>query len=188
MKTFTRVLVVTFLFILTARPSYIVQAPSGPIFAQTQTVTIANSVTETTLVGLGTGSVTLPANFFTVGKTITLRMWGFHSTVSNANITINVKLGGATVATTGAAASGNATNATFELQSMITCRTTGAGGTAFTQGYYDEYHVNGAKVGLTNTGTNAINTTIPLTLDVTATWGTMSASDTISATNFNISQ
>lgn len=188
MKTFTRVLVVTFLFILTARPSYIIQAPLGPIFTQTQTVTVGNSVAETTIVGLGAGSVTLPANFFTVGKTVTLRMWGFHSTVANANITVNLKLGGTTVATTGAAASGNATNATFEFQAMITCRTTGIGGTVSTQGYYDEYHVNGAKVGLTNTGTNTINTTIPLTLDVTAAWGTMSPSDTISATNFTVSQ
>ena len=161
--------------------------PPAPIFTQTQTVTVANTVTETSLVGTGVGSVTLPANFFTTGKTINLHLWGIHSTVSNANLTVNLKLSGVTVATTGTVTGGNGTNSIFEMQAIITCRSTGAMGTVFVQGFYDEYNLNGAKAGLPNTTTNTVDTTGTIAVDVTFTWGTASPSDTISATNFTIS-
>ena len=168
--------------------SSITQVPPYTLFTQTQTITVANTVAETSLVGTGVGSVTLPANFFTVGRSINIRLWGIHSSVANPNVTLSVKLNGTPIMTTGAHASGNGANDTFEMQGIITCRSTGAMGTVFSQGFYDEYNQNGAKVGLANTTTNTVNTTAVLVVDVTFTWGTMSLSNTISATNLILSQ
>jgi len=158
----------------------------NPLFTQTQTVTVANTAVETSLVGTGVGSVVIPANFFYVGRSLNIRVWGVHSSVANPNVTVNVKLNGSTVMTTGAHTSGNGTNDTFEMQGIITCRSTGVMGTVFSQGFYDEYNQNGAKQGMANTGTNTVDTTGPLTFDITFTWGTMSASNTISATNLTL--
>ena len=157
-----------------------------PIFAQTQTVTVANTAAETTLVGTGQGSVTLPANFFYAGKSIKLTMLGYHSSTANPNITINLKLGGTTISTTGAHSSGNGSNDVFKIENWITCRTAGATGTIFAQGEYDEIHTSGLVAGMPNTGTDTIDTTGTLAVNITVTWGTADPGNTISATNFII--
>lgn len=76
------------------------------LFAQTTNQTVANTVTETTLIDGGVGTLALPANFFKVGKSIRFELLGYHSSTANPNITIKVKLGSTVVLTTGAVTSG----------------------------------------------------------------------------------
>lgn len=159
--------------------------PILPIFAQTATITIASSAAEATLVGGGTGSVTLPANFFVQGKAIRLRMSGFHSSAASPTITIKVKIGGTTIATA-SGTSGNGSNDVFIVQMDITCRSTGVTGTIFGQGQYAELHTGGLVAGLPTTAATTVDTTGTLAIDITGQWGTSSASNTISATNFTI--
>jgi hypothetical protein len=163
-------------------------AAAGALFRQTQSVTVANTVTETTLIGTGVGSVTLPAAFFNAGTTLKVRVFGTHSAVSAPNIQLRVKLGSTTVLDTGAVASGNSTNALFSLEGYITCRTTGATGTVFSQGWYNERTAAGALTTfpMVNTTTSTIDTTGTLAVSVTLQWGTASASDTATATNLII--
>lgn len=156
-----------------------------PIFAQTQTVTVGNTVTETTLVGTGQGSATLPANFFFVGKTIRCKMLGFHSSTGGPTVTFRFKLGGTTVATA-TGASGNGTNDGFMVEVYITCRSIGATGTIFAQGQYAELHSGGLVDGLTPTATTTVDTTGTLAVNITIEWGTAVAGNTASATNFTI--
>src|SRR5207247_672231 len=61
------------------------------LFTGTQTVTVANTVTETSLMPTGQGSLTLPAAYLTAGKTVRFRCKGFWSTkaVGPGNITFN---------------------------------------------------------------------------------------------------
>jgi len=157
-----------------------------PLFAQTQTVTVGNSNTETTLVGTGVGSATLPANFFFAGKSIKLRMSGVYSSTGSPTITVKVKIGGSTFLTTGAATSGSGTNNVFEISANITCRSVGATGTIFAQGYYSEEHAGGVLADMPNTAVTTIDTTGTLAINITVQWGTMAAGNTISATNFTI--
>lgn len=156
-----------------------------PIFAQTQTVTVGNTVTETTLVGTGQGSVTLPANFFFVGKSIRCKMLGYHSSTANPTITIRFKLGGSTVATA-TGSSGNGSNDAFAIEFYITCRSIGGTGTIFGQGQYAELHTGGLVAGMATTATTTIDTTGTLAANITVEWGTAAAGNTISATNFTI--
>jgi hypothetical protein len=147
-------------------------------------VTVANTTTETTLTGTGTGSLTLPANFFNAGTTLKLRVFGLHSAAATPTIRIRVKLGAVTVLDTGTVNSGNSTNALLSIDAWITCRTTGATGTVFAQGWYNERTASALNTfPMANTTTSTIDTTGTLAADVTLQWGTASASDTATATN-----
>jgi hypothetical protein len=164
----------------------VTQTLQGVIFTQTNSVTVANTVTETALSGTGVGTLTLPANFFVAGKTLNFNMMGFHSSTANPNINIRVKLGSTTVLTTGAVTSGNGSSNGFEAYGEITCRTTGSSGTVIGQGVYNEMHSSGAREDMVNTTTTTINTTTSQTLSITVEWGTASASNTITSTNFSV--
>lgn len=152
-----------------------------PIFAQTASVTVANTASELTLVGSGYGSLTLPANFFITGKTIKVTVSGVRSATAAPTIQIKVKLGSTTVLDSTAVTSGNQTNQAFVIQGWITCRSAGGSGTVFCQGVYSE--VGNAQFGMANTGTQTIDTTTTQTVNVTVQWGTASSSNTITATN-----
>jgi hypothetical protein len=157
--------------------------PEAILFVQTQTVTVANTTTETTLLGTGVGSLILPANFLIAGRSIRVRGFGYHSSTGNPTVTIRFKLGTTTVGTiTGAG--GNGTNDGFEFDGILTCRTTGASGTVQAQGKYQELHPAGLIEGGGNTSTTTLDTTINNQLNITFQWGTASASNTISLTNF----
>lgn len=157
--------------------------PLDALFSQTASVTVANTTTETSLTNGGSGSLTLPANFFIPGRTISLVMWGYHSSVANPNITVKVKFGSTVILTTGAVASGNSTNTAVKLDCTITCRTVGATGTVFAQGTYTEAGTGANIFDMTNTATTTIDTTASQTVDITVQWGTASASNTITSTN-----
>jgi len=158
------------------------QNPFGSLFSQTATVTVANTTTETTLIGAGEGSVTLPADFFIVGRSIKLYACGVHSSTGNPTITVRVKYGSTTIGTiTGT--SGNGSNDTWTLQGIYTLRTAGSSGTLMGQSEFFEVHPNGLRVGTDATTTTTINTTASNALNITVQWGTASSGNTISATN-----
>lgn len=156
------------------------------LFAQTADDTVANTVDETTLVSTGQGSVTIPANTFSVGKSFIFLMSGFHSATGNPNITIKVKLNSTVIATTGVVSSGNGTNNYFEVRANLTCRTTGSSGTISCQGYYTESGGGGNGFSMVNTSPVTVDTTIDQDVDITVTWGTADSGNTITATNFTI--
>lgn len=162
------------------------QYETNSLFIQTQSVTVANTVTETAITGTGIGTLTLPANFLVAGKTIRLRGQGFNSSTGTPNITIKIKFGSTVILTTGVIATGNGTNDGFDFEGVITCRTTGGSGTVFSQGYYFELHTLGVKSDMTNTATTTIDTTTTQALTATVEWGTAAAGNTITMTNFTM--
>lgn len=154
------------------------------LYSQAASVTVANTVTTTSIISAtgAQGSVTLPANFFSAsGVALKIRVWGIHSASGNPTIDWKVSIGGTTVLDTTAVTSGNSTNQAFDIDAVITCRTTGTTGTVFGQGKYIE--VGNALFPMSNTGTQTINTTISNVIDINVTWGTASASNTLTATN-----
>ena len=163
---------------------------SGVIFTQTANQTVVNTVTETTLIGTGVGTVTLPANFLksafgTAGRTIRITARGIYGTDLVApTLNIRVKLGSTTVVSTGViTTAANLTNKFWEATAYITCRTSGATGTVMGNGAFlhdDALANNTLSIwGMTNTGTTTINTTEAQAIDVTAEWGTADADNTI---------
>ena len=159
----------------------------GSVFVQTASATVANTITETTLVGTGTGSVTLPANFFAIGKSIKSEMWGTIANLVTPTIRLKAKLGAVTVIDTTAATMSTITGTNlFYTEGMISCRTTGATGTVFGQGLVLYYTGVTGLAGLAspNTTTSTIDTTASQVFDITITWGTANAANTITSTNF----
>jgi hypothetical protein len=155
----------------------------GILFAQTSTASCTNTVTETTISSSGLGSLTLPANFFMVGRSLKFEAFGYHSSTGNPTITIKIKYGSTVIATmTGS--SGNGTNNTFSLIGVTTCRTIGSSGLVFTQSALQELHSNGLRVGNNATATVTINTTTSNAISITAQWGTANSGNNIHLTNF----
>ena len=165
------------------------QATGTVLFTQTSTVTVANTVTETAITDGGVGSLTLPANYLVAGRSFRLFGSGFHSNANNNTLRIRVKLGSVTVLDTGAQGSNASTNDGFIISANITCRTTGASGTVMAQGEYKEFTGTPSAhdtYQLVNTATTTIDTTASNAISITVEWGTASASNTISLTNFTV--
>ena len=155
------------------------------LFTQTASVTIADTVTQTSVVSTGVGSVTLPANFFVVGKTVRVTALGFHSSTGSPSVNVRIKVDGVTIAT-GTVASGNGTDDGFVIEGILTCRSTGVSGTLQGQGRYAELHSSGAQVGLVDLAPETIDTTIANVVDVTFKWNTAAAGNTITCTNVTL--
>lgn len=165
----------------------------GCPFSQIADVTVANTGTETTLVSTGAGIVgtaTLPANFFTAGKTIRLVAAGIYSTAATVaqTLTIRVKYGSTTLVATAAISKVNVlANRAWSLDVLITCRTVGGTGTVYAQGVGGFFHWSSASVPaaaeLVSTGTVTIDTTAASALSVTAQWNSGAVGDTITCTN-----
>lgn len=160
------------------------------LFTGTTAVTVGNTGTETSLMPSGIGGLTIPANFLIPGKTLRIKLKGYYSTTTvPGNVTANFKLGGTTVATTGAdAAVGSLTNLFWEAEIDVACVTTGSSGTAWIQGkvLLEVAALSCDVNGMTNTSTTTLNTTTGLTIDFTWTWGTANASNTITLTNVSV--
>ena len=170
----------------------------GTTFTQTTAVAIAFNpigTTETTLTGAGTGTLTLPANFLTVGKTIRVIARGYYtSSVSSAKtLNMRVRLGGLTgtvVGATGAIATTNGISAKlWVLDTHITCYATGASGTVWAQGFFRPMTgaVADAAWAMGNAATVTIDTTSALAVDVTGQWGAgVESGPSITCTNLTI--
>jgi hypothetical protein len=158
--------------------------PRAP-FAQTASVTVASTASETTLVGAGAGSATIPANAWYVGKTIRVRVSGYLSDTGTPTLTVKIKFGSTVILTTGAItlASG-VSNVGWQIEGTITCRTVGGSGTVFAQGTF-QYN-NSVPTNIVNTAAVTIDTTASQAVSATATWSASSASNTITATNLSI--
>jgi len=157
------------------------QTALGPI--------ITNTVVETSLVGTGVGSLSVPANFFKVGDSFIAKMCGHLSCLQNQTIHFRVKSNGITIADAGVFQMDITTNKFFELALDFTVAKIGAAGVAelFTNGQYSYNHnTQGAIAGnnfasITNT---TFDTTILNALSITAQWGSASASNSIQSQNF----
>ena len=158
----------------------------GSIFTATADKTVANTVTETSLVGTGFGTTTLPANFFIAGKTVKVRLNGKIATTGTPTAQVKVYLGSTAVVDTTAATLTAITGTTYwEANFVLTCRSTGGSGSVYGQGQVNYYTaVNGiAGIAAPTTSVTTVDTTASNVLDVKLTWGTASASNTITATN-----
>lgn len=168
------------------------QAITTCIFTATADKTVNNTTAETSIIGTGIGTITLPANFFVPGKTIRISGGGAYSTTTVAgNLAIKVKYGTTTLATgTISNLIGSATNLAFQFSNTITCRTVGATGTIITDGsgsYDSAGTLARSFIPLNNAGAAVtIDTTAITILDVTATFATLSASNTLKITNLRI--
>lgn len=164
-------------------------ATANAQYGATASGTVGNSVAEATLIGSGTGSLTVAANAFTAGKSMLVYAWGNMGDTGVPTLRLRAKIGGVTILDTTAFNASLVTGTTlWQVSSYITCRTTGAGGTGIAQGVFSYFTTASVQTNqqMVNTTTFALNTTVTNVVDFTAQWGTADPLNTITATNFSL--
>jgi len=168
------------------------QGPPGTngLYAQTALGTlITNTTVETSLVGTGVGSLTVPANGFNVGDSFTARICGPLSCANNETIHIRVKANGVTIADAGVFQMKISTDKYFELMMDFTVTKIGGAGVAelFTNGQYSYNHNAAGEIAGNNfalISNTVFDTTIINALSITAEWGLAKTANKIQSQNF----
>lgn len=157
---------------------------TGQRWSKSADTTVANTVTETTILDTGVGSKDVPANWAVVGRSVLIRFSGYFSTLLTPTLRFRVKIGSVTIVDSGAVATASGVaNSLFFYECRISYRSIGATGTAMAQmlGW------NGTvQIPVPNTGTSTTDTTAAQAINVTVEWGTANAANTITATNAQI--
>lgn len=159
------------------------RTPSPGLFSQIAVQTVANNNVETTLLGVGVGTLTIPANSFIVGNAYNYRTGGvFRDNANNTTFRFRLRNSGVLF---------DSGLLTLPLISALTpwnIDTTFSytGGTSMVTNFTFTYNNASDARGFTSQQVNtAFDPTIPNTLDFTVQWTVASANNTIQ-TNFGI--
>ena len=159
--------------------------PTSGLFAQTaDSATVTNTTTETSIIGTGVGSLTVPADAFAVGDSYHAKIGGVISAQNGDDITINIKSGSTILATTGALDLEATTSMAWECELDFTIRAIGASGEIVTNGNFAYNRNTGTLEGYVFQDTVSFDTTVSNTLDITATWAQAKTQDEINSHNF----
>ena len=165
-------------------------------YSQTaNSTTITNTTTETTLIGSGVGSLSVPANTFQVGNAYLVKIGGIISSQNGDLIRFKVKANSGTIilADTRDITLKASTNKVWQLEIQFVIRAIGADTVASIKTHFvfsyeedssDKFDSQAFDV-LNNT---TFDTTINNTLDITATWGQGKVQDSIYSTVFNLNK
>lgn len=176
-----------------------IPGPQGPpgtngLFAQTALGTlITNTTVETSLVGTGIGSLSVPANGFNIGDSFTAKICGPLSCANNETIHIRVKSNGLTIADAGIFQMKITTDKYFELILDFTITKIGGAGVAelFTNGQYSYNHNAAGEIAGNNFASisnTLFDTTILNNLTITAEWGLAKTANKIQSQNFTLTK
>ena len=170
----------------------VVTIPGAPatvsygLFAQTANSTlITNTTAESSLINGGVGTLTIPANGFSVGDSFRAVFGGVVNANNNQTIRIRVKAGSIVLLDSGAQNLGSSViNDIWSLNIDFTIRAIGAAGVAsiVSLGSFHYTKTNNASVqgfGFNTVNNTTFDTTISNILNVTAQWGTASAGNNI---------
>jgi hypothetical protein len=158
----------------------------GGLFTQTANGAQLTGTGEQSLLGTGLGSLTVPANGFTVGDTFHANVSGVISAANNETIRVKVKSGSVILADSGVITLPTITTKIFEIEMDFCVRALGAAGVAvlathgeFTYNKDSNDRFEGKNFFLGNTST--FDTTISNTLSFTIEWGSANATNQIAS-------
>ena len=137
----------------------------------TSDITVANTITETPILAF-----TASADFLTVGKVIDIEAFGVYSTRNASDtITFRFKHNGVTAATITTPGK-NVTDTGVTLRTLTTVQTTGSAGTDRHMMRLDGDGTPDANI---TSVTGSVDTTLELTMGVTAQWSVADVGNTI---------
>lgn len=136
---------------------------------------IVNTNVESTLIGLGIGGLSVPANTFLQGDSYHLKMCGILNARNNAQLTIRLHSNGIDIGSTGLLTLGTTTAKVWELLVDFTIREIGTTGVAelLTNGtfLYDQNASSSFEgINFYNLDNTTFDTTIINVLDVVGQW------------------
>ena len=155
------------------------------LFSQTgASADVTGTTVETTLIDGGVGTLTVPANGFSVGDSFRAVMNGQMNVANNQTIRIRVKAGSIILADSGVQNITNLTGNVWFLNIDFTVRQIGAAGIASLASVGSFHYtktVNGTVEGFSFNTTNSttFDTTTSNTLNITVQWGSNNAGNTI---------
>jgi hypothetical protein len=155
------------------------------LFAQTgNSATVSGTTSESTLIDGGVGTLSVPANGFSVGDSFRADMAGVLNVGNNQTIRIRVKTGSVILLDSGALAITNITSDVFSLSLNFTVRQVGPAGVAniVSLGAFHYTKTNNGTVegfSFNTVNNTTFDTTVDNTLNVTVQWGSNSASNSI---------
>lgn len=165
------------------QPSTLVGLQSLPIFVQTQDVIVQNTLTETTLIGVGEGSLILAANTIKVGGFIEATIQGVISRTANPTLRFRAKASGFTILDTGFKVISGITNGHWVARISAITRAIGTTGKIMLAGSFVTSggdHFEMVRIG-TSPDEVTLDTTVAIALDFTVEWGTADAANIINA-------
>ncbi|MEU1272971.1 hypothetical protein [Streptomyces sp. NPDC005799] len=153
--------------------------------------TVANTASETVI-----ATLTIPAGDAVAGAVYRIKAWGVASVTGTPTLTLRSRLGGvagtALGSSGGRTASSGVSNRAWQVTADLTCLTTGASGTWFaSQVTYEAVTLSAsppfASPGLILDGTTSVtvDSTVSEDFVITATWGTASASNTLTCRGYS---
>ena len=158
------------------------------LFAQTVQGPTINTAPEQSIVGTGLGSLSVPANGFTVGDSFHAKLGGKINATGGggrSEIIVKIRSNGTVLASTGIFDLDNATNQGWELELDFTIISIGASGSISTNGDFVYTKDNARDVyGYIFQDVQTIDTTVVSTLDVTVEWNVINGGDDIYCANF----
>jgi hypothetical protein len=155
------------------------------LFSQTaNSPTLTATTAEGTLIDGGVGSLSIPANGFSVGDSFRVEMGGVMSAQNNNTLTIRLKSGSVDLGVSPAMVMPTINNQVFMLNVTFTIRAIGPAGTASIVSLAQFHVLKKASDTQQGYGWNKINsttfdTTISNTLDITAQWSSTNANNSI---------
>jgi hypothetical protein len=158
------------------------------LFTQTgNSPTITATVVETSLIDGGIGSLSVPANGFSLGDTFSVKFGGIVSAANSETLTIRIK-SGSVILGSDTVTFPNTSTRPWQFYATFVIRQIGGTTVASIQsnGLYTFHNNSGTILGggfdtLNNT---TFDTTILNTLDFTVQWGSSNASNSIYSSNF----
>jgi hypothetical protein len=161
------------------------------LYAQTaNSTTVTNTTAETTIIGTGVGSLSVPANGFSVGDSFRAILGGVINAGNNETIRIKLKTGSVILLDSGVQNLGSAViDDVWSLNVDFTIRQLGAAGVAsiVSLGGFHYTKTNNASVqgfGFNVVNNTTFDTTVNNTLDITVQWGSASTGNNIYSDTF----
>lgn len=164
------------------------------VWTQTASSTpVTNTIVETTILGAGVGSLSVPANGFQVGDSFTAMMTGHISSQNNVDIRFRIKTGAVLLADTGLIRLAQSTAKHFTLSSFFTIRALGGAGVGSiaTGGsfiYNKDSNNQFEGVNFSTENNTTFNTTVLNTLNVTVQWASANILDSIYSEVFTLTK
>jgi hypothetical protein len=156
-----------------------IPATNYGLYSQTGTQTVANTAVETTLIGAGVGSLSVPANFFTAGMAFKYSTGGLFRDQNNGQVFRFRLRNGGVLFDSGLLTLTNINTPTAWNIEIIFVYT---GGTQIITNFTFQYNNGSTALGFTSQNTNnTLDTTIPNTLNFTVQWSTANANNTITS-------
>lgn len=152
---------------------------SGVIFTSSTNTSVTATTTETTLLGSGVGTKTLPANFWVVGKVMRIKVVysDIDTDATPGTWTTRLKYGATTLVSVAPTPTASQTNGSGDVEFYVRCTSVGATGTL--QVYiWQRFGYTGVSQNV-GSALTTVNTTTANALNVTMQFGNANAGNNI---------